>query len=187
MRRDEASAVGALTLAAYDRYGTITGRYRDFLADPSHRLDSCEVLVATLTGPDGGTRLAGTVSYVVPGDREWEHTDPPAGDAGFRILAVAPEVEGQGIGTALVEACLDRARTQGRRRLLLTTMAWMTRAHVLYEQRFGFTHRPDLDRTFPSGVGFVYALDLTDDAAEHFPAPGPVPAEPPWFEDVRRT
>lgn len=183
MRPDEAPVVGALTLAAYDRYGTITGRYRAFLGDPARRADTCEVLVATV--PEGDDqRVVGTVSYVVPGDAEWEHTDPPAGDAGFRILAVAPDAEGQGVGTALVSACLDRARAQGRRRLLLTTMAWMTRAHVLYESRFGFTPRPDLDRRFPSGVGHVYALDLTDDAADHFPPPGPVPAEPPWFEDA---
>ena len=33
----------------------------------------------------------------------------------------------------------------------------------------------EIDVTYPSGVGFVYALDLTDEAASLFPPPGPVP------------
>ena len=188
MRAGEAADVGALTLAAYDRYGHITGRYRAFLGDPARRVGSCTALLVATWQPQPGAapQLAGTVTYVTPGDPEWEHTVPPAGDAGFRILAVAPELEGHGVGTRLVAACIDRASDEGRRRLLLTSMSWMTRAHVLYEQRFGFVRRPDLDRTFPSGVGFVYALDLTADAAAHFPPPGPVPDDPPWFEDVPR-
>lgn len=185
MVRDDAAAVGALTLAAYDRYGSITGRYREDLADPTRRLgDVSALLVAELTdGHHGGPRLAGTVSYVTPDDAAWEHGHPPLGDAGFRILAVDPACEGRGVGAALVDAVLDRARAEGRHRVLLTSMAWMTRAHALYERRFGFVRRPDLDRTFPSGVGRVYALDLTPRAAERFPPPGPVPDVPPWFLD----
>ena len=30
----------------------------------------------------------------------------------------------------------------------------------------------------------AHAFDLQPDAGDHFPAPGPVPSEPPWFEDV---
>lgn len=39
----------------------------------------------------------------------------------------------------------------------------------------------------PSGVGFAFQLDLTDEAEERFPSPGEVPDEPPWFEDVFET
>lgn len=189
LRRAEAPRVGALTLAAYDRYGEITGRYRDFLGDPTQRLSGCRaVLVATLPtgGASGQDEIVGTVSYVTPGDAEWEHPDPPPGDAGFRILAVDPAWEGGGIGAALVAACVRQAREEGRHRMLLTSMSWMTRAHTLYEGRFGFRRRPDLARRFPSGIGWVYALDLTDEAPRRFPPPGPAPAEPPWFLDVPR-
>lgn len=180
MRPEEAPEVGRITLAAYDRYGHIGGDYRDFLADPSARVDGCTALLVAV---DEGGRVLGTVSYVVPSDPEWEDTPVPNGDAGFRILAVDPDVEGRGVGTALVDACFARARTDGASRMLIVSMDWMHRAHDLYERRYGFVRRPDLDVRFDSGVGIILAADLTDDAPERFPAPGPVPDEPPRFED----
>lgn len=185
MRPEDAPRVGALTLAAYDRYGRIEGEYRDFLADPLRRLERCTaVLVAEIDTGDGGAQVVGTVSYVVPSDAEWEDHAEPAGDAGFRVLAVDPAYEGRGIGSALVEACLVRARRAGAHRMLIISMAWMSRAHALYTGRYGFVRRPDLDVRFPSGVGVFLARDLTDEAPRRFPPPGPVPPEPPWFTDV---
>jgi GNAT superfamily N-acetyltransferase len=182
MRRDEADRVGELTLAAYDRYGTMDGDYRAFLGDPLARLDGC---TAVLVAEDVATgEVLGTVSYVTPGDAEWEDRPVPAGDAGFRILAVDPAAEGRGIGTRLIDACFDRAREAGCRRMLITSMEWMGRAHELYTRRYGFVRREDLDVRFPNGRGVIFACDLTPDAADHFPPPGPVPAEPPWYEDV---
>lgn len=182
MRPDDADRVGQLTLAAYDRYGHIDGDYRDFLADPLARLAGCS---AVLVAEDRATgELLGTVSYVTPGDAEWEDRPERAGDVGFRILAVDPAAEGRGVGTALIDACFARARASGCRRMLITSMSWMSRAHDLYVRRYGFVRRPDLDVMFPNGPGIVFAADLTADAADHFPAPGPVPAEPPWYEDV---
>lgn len=186
LRTAEAARVGELTLAAYDRYGRIDGPYRDFLADPLQRVDRCTaVLVAEIpTGADGARRIVGTVSYVEPTDPEWEGRTDPAGDAGFRVLAVDPAFEGRGIGSALVEACIARARESGAHRLLIVSMAWMHRAHALYTGRYGFVRRPDLDVTFPAGRGVMLTCDLTDHAADRFPPPGPVPDEPPWYTDV---
>jgi len=179
MRWDEVEDVGAITLAGYDGYGRIEGEYRTFLADPSARIDGCTaLLVAELDD-----RIVGTVTYVLPGDDQWEGRAVDDGDAGFRVLAVAPHAEGRGVGRALVEACLARSRARGCRRVIITSMAWMTRAHRLYEGS-GFVRRPDLAVRFPSGDGVVFTLDLVPDAAEHFPPPGPVPEEVPWFEDV---
>jgi hypothetical protein len=84
----------------------------------------------------------------------------------------------------LIDACIVRARNAGAHRLLIISMDWMHRAHELYIGRYGFERRPDLDVRFPSGVGVILSLDLTPDAAQRFPRPGPVPAEPPWYEDV---
>ncbi|MFP4149619.1 MAG: GNAT family N-acetyltransferase [Nitriliruptoraceae bacterium] len=179
MRWEEADRVGELTLAGYDAYGRIEGPYREHLADPRRRVDRCtDLLVAEVAG-----EVVGTVTFVLPHDGEWEGRRIAEGDASFRMLAVDPRAEGQGVGRALVGACIARAEAHGARRIVITTMAWMDRAQRMY-QRLGFQRRPDLDIRFPSGVGYVLTYDLTEDAAAAFPAPGPVPAEPPWYEDV---
>lgn len=180
LRESDAEAVGHLTLRAYDAYGRIEGDYRHYLADPRLRVaGSTAVLVAEVEH-----EIVGTATVVLAGDPEWEGHATPQGDASFRVLAVAPGVEGYGVGRRLVTACLDQARDRGRHRLIITSMSWMYRAHRLYEG-LGFTRRPDLDVRFPGGIGFVFALDLTDEAPSRFPPPGPVPLEPPWYEDVR--
>lgn len=174
LRTRDAEAVGRLTLDAYDAYGRLTGPYRHRIADPLARREGCtDLLVAEID-----VEVVGTVTFVLPTDDEWEGRPQRVGDAGMRMLAVSPEAEGRGVGRALVTACIERARVLGCRRLVVTSMAWMTRAHHLYE-RLGFVHRPDLDVRFPSGLGRCLTLDLTDDAAAHFPPPGPVPDEPP--------
>lgn len=172
--------VGPLTVAAYEASDAFVGEsYRAYLLDARERSGDGLVLVAV----DDDGRVVGSVVYAEPGDAAWESRRPCPGDASFRMLAVAPEAQGTGAGKALVDACLTRARGRGRRRLVITTMPTMTTAHAMYAG-LGFVRRPDLDVTFPSGVGMVLHLDLTDDAADRFPPPGPVPDEPPWYEDV---
>jgi GNAT superfamily N-acetyltransferase len=178
-RDTDADVVGQLTMTAYDRYGRIEGPYRDFLADPRRRVGGCTALLVA----EVDDRVVGTVTFVVAGDPEWEGRPVPEGDAAFRVLAVAPGQEGRGIGQRLVSACLDLARDRGCHRLVITSMAWMHRAHRLYDA-FGFVRRPDLDVRFPGGDGVVFTLDLTDEAPSRFPAPGPTPPDPPWYEHV---
>ncbi len=179
MRPEESARVGALTLAAYDRYGTITGPYRLLLADPARRLAGCTALLVA----EVDAEVVGTVTDVRPGDDEWEGRPVPEGDCGFRVLAVDPAAEARGIGRALATTCLNQARAEGRHRAVITSMAWMTRAHHLYRQ-LGFVRRPDLDVRFPGGDGVVFTCDLTAQAPSRFSPPGPVPDQPPWFEDV---
>lgn len=180
MRLDEADRVGRLTLDAYDRFGEIGGDYRDWLRDPLLRLDT---VTALLVAVDADDEVLGTVTYVEPGDGEWEGPEPPHGDSGFRVLAVDPDAQGRGVGPLLVEACRQRAGEAGRHRLFISSMSWMTRAHRMYE-RAGFVRRPDLDVMFPGGPGVIFTLDLTDEAADRFAPPGPVPATPPWYAEV---
>lgn len=181
LRPAEADRVGALTLAAYDASGgEITGPYRDWLADPRLRLP--EVTAVLVAVDEASGEVVGTVTYVRPGDGGFEHP-LHEGDAGFRALAVDPAAQGRGVGDRLVDACLSRAREDGAHRVVITSMAWMARAHDLYRRR-GFTRRPDLDVRFPSGRGYVFTLDLTDEAVARFGAPGPAPDEVPWFEDA---
>lgn len=180
IRPAEFPRVGDLVLAAYDAVGRFNDAYRDFLADPAQWVPgSSEALVAV----DDRDVPIGCVAFVLPGDAEFEGTTPSAGDAGFRFLAVSPDAQGSGAGAALVAAVVDRARTHGCRRIAIHSMAFMTGAHRLYE-RLGFQRRPDLDVVFPAGPGYAFTLDLVDDAADHFPPPGPVPDVMPWFEDA---
>lgn len=180
IRPDDHPRVGALLVEAYDAVGRFDDPYRSFLADPGNWVPgSSEVLVAV--GEDDVP--VGCIALVLPGDEEFEGTEPPAGDAGFRFLAVDPAAQGSGAGGALVDAVVERARALGARRIAIHTMAFMVGAHALYARR-GFEHRRDLDVVFPAGLGYGMTLDLVPDAAEHFPPPGPVPDEPPWFEDV---
>lgn len=176
VRTDEHAAVGRVTVAAYDAVGRVSDEYRESLADVAGRLDDeTTVLVAVEDG-----EVLASVTVVSACSEHFEHRGH--GDGGFRMLAVAPEAQGRGMARALLGAVLDHARDRGWRRLMITTMTWMTSAHRLYEQA-GFVRRPDRDVRFRSGVGICYALDLTADAGAHFPPPGPVPTEPPLFEE----
>ena len=181
MQRSEAAHVGALTLAAYDAHGLMQGGYRSYLGDPLQRIDGCTALLVAEVAGD----IVGTVTLVRPGDEQWEGRPDADGDCGFRVLAVAPHAEGHGVGRRLAEACLDRYRELGCRRVSIMSMEWMGRAHGLY-RRLGFVRRPDLDVRFPSGQGVAFTCDLAPDAAEHFAPPGPPPARPPWYEDAWR-
>ena len=180
MRHAESDRVGRLTLAAYDGYGSMQGEYRAYLGDPLRRVDGCSaLLVAELQGD-----IVGTVTLVQPGDEQWEGRAAD-GDHGFRVLAVDPGAEGRGVGRRLVEVSLEHARGQGARRVFIMSMRWMVRAHRLYEG-LGFVRRADLDVRFPSGDGVAFTCDLSPDADQHFAPPGPVPPEPPWYEDAWR-
>ncbi len=95
-----------------------------------------EVLVAI------GTELVGTVML-----QYWPHvgrvvTGPD--EAEIRALAVAPGAQGTGIGAALLEAAIERARERGVRHLVLLTLPGMRAAQHLY-QRAGFARLADRD------------------------------------------
>lgn len=171
---EERDAVARLTVGAYDDVGRVSEDYRERLADVGERLDGESRILVAVQDED----VLGAVTVVSARSEHFEHRGH--GDGGFRMLAVAPAAQGRGVGRALLEAVLAHARRCGWRRLAITTMEWMHTAQRMYESS-GFLRRADLDVRFASGIGICYVLDLTADAAEHFPAPGPVPDEPPLF------
>ncbi|MDH6548821.1 ribosomal protein S18 acetylase RimI-like enzyme [Streptomyces sp. SAI-117] len=136
----------------YDPLGDITARaylndgllafgdeddwYFHELKNVAKRAQSSEVLVAT-----GNGRILGGVTYVPSGGPLAELARP--GEAEIRMLAVAHEARGQGVGQALVRACVDRAAASGAD-LVLCTQPTMHTAHRLYE-RLGFTRVPARD------------------------------------------
>jgi GNAT superfamily N-acetyltransferase len=130
-----------LTVAAYRALldTPLSPGYEAVLRDVAARDRDAAVLVAI---DDDGTLLGG-VTYVPEPDNPYAEFD--GGDqAGFRMLAVRPHLQGRGAGTALVEACIDRARRDGKRELTLYTTNGMVAAHRLYE-RFGFRRAPEFD------------------------------------------
>ncbi len=177
-RTDELDAIGELTLRSYDTVTAFSAEYRAELGNAHLRASTGAIILVGLLGD----RVAGSMALSLGPTEMFEHRHGIDGDANFRMLAVHPELEGHGVGRALVQHAIERARDRGLRRMVITSMELMHRAHLLYEQ-FGFTRRPDLDVRYPSGIGHCFTLDLSADAADHFPPPGPTPAEPRWYLD----
>jgi ribosomal protein S18 acetylase RimI-like enzyme len=119
--------------------------YADELLDVAARHREAAVLVATTaTHP-----LAGTVTFALPGS-PWAEVAAPD-EAELRMLAVAPDVRGQGVGQALVAACVDRARAAGMAGVAISTTTWMADAHRLYA-RLGFVRTPERDWSPRPGI-----------------------------------
>ncbi len=135
----EHARVGDLTVAAYAALPVdhLWDGYDDEIRAVSERIETAEVLVAVLDGV-----VVGAVTYVSDPSSPWiewnEH-----GEAQIRLLGVDPAAQGHGVGAALVTACIERAREQGRT-LLLHTTNHMPAAQRLYP-RLGFTRRPERD------------------------------------------
>jgi ribosomal protein S18 acetylase RimI-like enzyme len=157
-RPEEYEAIGELTVAAYSIFPEAVedDGYRAELRDVGRRAALCPIYAAI----DAATgRVLGGAMYVAgPGNRYAESERPD--EAGIRMLAVAPDAQGRGVGTALTQALIDRARADGRKRIALLSLTSMTTAHRLYE-RLGFRRAPDRDWEFEPGRGLLgFELDL---------------------------
>ncbi|MEG9328841.1 GNAT family N-acetyltransferase [Salinimicrobium catena] len=64
--------------------------------------------------------------------------------SGFRLLAVAPEARGKGIGRRLTDACISKAREDKNEQLIIHSTEFMKVAWEMYE-RMGFRRSEDLD------------------------------------------
>jgi GNAT superfamily N-acetyltransferase len=157
---EEVAAAGRVTVAANaefapsdptDAFVPTWKRYLASMADAAGRAaDGGTLLVAVEDG-----RVVGTVTlYLGAGSEQWR-----PGDAMFRFLAVDPAARGRGVGRALFQACLERARAAGRPRMALHTTEWMTTARAMYE-RAGFHREPDGDAQLPGVRIIAYAAEL---------------------------
>jgi ribosomal protein S18 acetylase RimI-like enzyme len=150
---EELARVGEITFAAYDHDRPVRGEYAGELRDAAARAQDAVLLVAELGG-----QVVGTVTYV-PDGGPWGEIARP-GEAEFRMLAVDPTARGQGVGEALTRAVVDRARAEGKRRLVMSSRDDMHAAHRLYE-RLGFTRDPHRDwRPVPEVSLLAFGLDL---------------------------
>jgi GNAT superfamily N-acetyltransferase len=153
-RDDELDLVASLAVDAYAEYARhmapdAWSAFAQNIANVRGRSNEAEILVAERDG-----ELVGTVTLFT----DWRGAQPDS--YGVRLLAVPPEQRGTGVGRALMEHCIERARTQGRDRVVLTTTQEMETARDLYE-RLGFVRDPALDHEPAPGVRAEgYALKL---------------------------
>ncbi|MEV6271142.1 GNAT family N-acetyltransferase [Kribbella sp. NPDC051936] len=149
----EYDAVGDLTVEAYSHDGFVRGDYAMTLRAAADRAAKAELWVAA--DPSG---LLGTVTYCPVGSVYREIGLDDEGE--FRMLGVAGRARGLGIGTALTERCIERTREFGHRRIVMSSAAYMTTAHRIYE-RLGFVRLPERDWAPIPGVDlYAFALDL---------------------------
>ncbi|MFF1461717.1 GNAT family N-acetyltransferase [Streptomyces sp. NPDC058330] len=159
VRPHQHSALGDMTAQAYLDDGLLDfgaeDPYLEQLRAVTRRAAEADVLVATDT--DG--RLLGGVTYVTAGT-PWADI-AREGEAEMRMLAVAGEARGRGVGESLIRACVDRARaTDGLTGLVLSTQTTMHAAHRIY-RRLGFRRTPELDWTpVPAVPLLTFRLDL---------------------------
>lgn len=156
VRPAEFETAGDLIVRAYRQLpdALAAAPYEPRLRDVAARAAVVDVLVAV----DDDGSLLGSVTYV-PGPGPLAESDD-SHDAHIRMLATAPDAQGKGVGRALVEACIERARAAGKRRVLLKTRGPMAAAHRIYES-LGFRHEPSLDGEGGTVPLLGYALDLT--------------------------
>ena len=147
-------AIDRLTARAYAPSGfTADDPYFIEILNVAQRAQQALVLVARQNGVP-----VGTLTCALPGS-SWQEI-ARANEAELRILAVAPEAQRRGIGSALVRASMEHARRAGCTALVLSSAAWMHAGHRLYE-RLGFHHTPERDWQPRADVHLTtYRLDL---------------------------
>jgi ribosomal protein S18 acetylase RimI-like enzyme len=153
-RPEDFPRIAELTVGVYVDGGLASPGYAPELADVAGRAQRAELLVVR----DADGRILGSVALVLAGD--FGNVTSSDDEAAFRMLVVDPVAQGTGIGELLVTTCLDRARTVGKRRMVISTDPRMTAAHRLYE-RLGFERLPERDWTPEPGIDLlVYARNL---------------------------
>lgn len=157
-RPEERAAVRALTLRAYAEYAAVMA--------PTAWAGLDAAVRAALDGDGGEARIVAERGGALLGS---VMLFPPAADAYgaaagraewpvLRLLAVAPEARGQGIGQALVEECVRRARGMGAAELGLHSSESLRAAIRMYE-RMGFRRAPERDFR-PGGAELVMGFRL---------------------------
>lgn len=161
IRVEEAAAELALIERAFAAgpYGhlPVSAERRAFERDVHGRAASATVLVAVRAD-----ELLGTASVLRAGTPYARVATP--GEAEVRLVAVAPEAQGAGVGEALMRASIEVALSWGADALMLDTGDRNLRAQALYA-RLGFARLPERDERFGEVVAHAYrfALQHRDD------------------------
>ena len=144
-RMDEREAMRAVTLAAYEEYAKIIPApfwegYRKNILEAVEEEGLAQHVVAEYAGKIVGSVLLYPPAQSAYGDSVEKGEAVPE----MRLLAVDPAMRGHGIGNALTQECIERARRMGAPALGLHTADIMQTAMQMYE-RMGFVRVPELD------------------------------------------
>jgi len=161
-RDDERPAVRALTLRAYAEYAA------RMAPEAWHELEAALRAALLASGraerivAEHGGAVVGSVLLFPPSANAYGALMEQGSWPELRLLAVAPEARGLGVGAALVRECVRRARRMGARELGLHTSESMAVARAMY-RRMGFVRAPEHDFR-PAGAELVegYRLPLDD-------------------------
>jgi GNAT superfamily N-acetyltransferase len=156
-RPDERDAVRDLTLDVYREYAKIMTADAwaglDGAVRKALEADDAECIIAR----DGET-LIGSVMLFPPDTAAYGEYTGALRAPELRLLAVPESARGKGVGRALVEECIRRARRSGATELGLHTSESMSTARDLY-LRIGFERAPEHD-FFPPGAERVEGYRL---------------------------
>jgi ribosomal protein S18 acetylase RimI-like enzyme len=149
----ELEEVGRLRVAAYVAGGFLSpdSEYAPRLAGLGADGNG-QVLVAVRDDQIIGTAML----------QPWPHTALASGpdEAEIRALAVAPDGQRGGTGSALLQAVIDRAGAAGVRHLVLYTQSDMAAAQRMY-RRAGFTRLAERDwAVLPEVTLLAYGLPV---------------------------
>lgn len=153
-RDEELDIVASLIVDAYAEYAArmspdAWSMFAHDIANVHGRMVNGEIVVA-----ESDDRLVGTVTLF----SQWRGAQEDS--AGLRLLAVPPAHRGNGVGSALLQYCIERAREAGKQRVVMTVAQEMDTFRDLTE-RMGARREPGLDHEPAPGVRLEgYAIDL---------------------------
>ncbi|HEX6037373.1 GNAT family N-acetyltransferase [Longimicrobium sp.] len=160
-RPEDRAAASDVTLAAYGEFAETMEPEAWAGLDAAVRaaLASDDPTVQRIVAECDG-QVVGSVMLYPPASDAYAGYTEAATVPELRLLAVAPSARGMGVGRALVEECIRRARAIGAAELGLHTSRSMEVALRMYEQ-MGFVRAPEHDFQ-PPGAELVtgYRLPL---------------------------
>ena len=153
-KSDDAAAINDLAVKAFSEYSDQYDSWQDFsdrLRNFSFNASHGELMVATIN-----EEIVGAVGYIPAQVKKPDHF--PKNTPSIKMLVVAPEHRGLGLGKKLTQECIDRAVRDNCSSISLHTSPIMKIALPMYE-RMGFkrvSDAPDI-----SGVKYdVYIKEL---------------------------
>lgn len=149
--------VRRITRDAYLRAGHFAADhpYMGVLEDVEHRAEHAQVWVAEVAG-----KVVAAVTLTFAGEPYSEIARD--GELEFRMLAVDPEYQGEGVGRAVACEIVEHARQlPGISAISITSATFMERAHNLYDS-LGFRRTPERDWYVPGEdvLLWVFSLEL---------------------------
>lgn len=154
---DEHDEIGRVTADAYR--GLVRDEtYLARIADVAERAHRTEILIAAENG-----RILGSLTLELTTRVNADDDPLEAHRAHIRMLGVAADAQGKGVGTALMREAERRAVAEGKREMTLHTTQRMTAAQALYEQ-LGYERMSE--EVFPDGfvlLGYRKVLDAASD------------------------